>query len=85
VTEGVSRSITNFPHAEYRNVNLSRAAKLIAGTLLRGTRYSREANCEESSGTSGSSIDVFRFFRDRILARCSVRSSSTPTTSPATT
>jgi vancomycin resistance protein YoaR len=35
VTERVSRFTTNFPYAEYRNVNLSRAAKLIDGTLLR--------------------------------------------------
>jgi vancomycin resistance protein YoaR len=35
VTERVSRFTTNFPCAEYRNVNLSRAAKLIDGTLLR--------------------------------------------------
>ena len=35
VTERVSRFTTNFPYAEYRNVNLTRAAKLIDGTLLR--------------------------------------------------
>jgi vancomycin resistance protein YoaR len=35
VTERVSTFTTNFPYAEYRNVNLSRAAELIDGTLLR--------------------------------------------------
>ena len=30
-----------------------------------GTRYSQEANCEEFSGTSGFSVNVFRFFRDK--------------------
>ena len=35
VTERVSRFTTNFPYADYRNVNLTRAAKLIDGTLLR--------------------------------------------------
>ena len=34
VTERVSRFTTNFPYAEYRNVNLTRAANLINGTLL---------------------------------------------------
>jgi vancomycin resistance protein YoaR len=34
VTERVSTFTTNFPYAEYRNVNLPRAAELIDGTLL---------------------------------------------------
>ncbi|ROR92268.1 VanW family protein [Nocardioides aurantiacus] len=34
VREKVSSFTTNFPYAEYRNVNLSRAAELIDGTLL---------------------------------------------------
>jgi vancomycin resistance protein YoaR len=29
-----------------------------------GTRYSQEANCEEFSGTSGFSVNIFRFFHD---------------------
>ena len=35
VTERVSTFTTNFPYAEYRNVNIPRAAELIDGTLLR--------------------------------------------------
>ena len=35
VTERVSTFTTNFPFADYRNVNLPRAAELIDGTLLR--------------------------------------------------
>ncbi len=34
VTEQVSTATTNFPYAEYRNVNLTRAAELVDGTLL---------------------------------------------------
>ena len=34
VVERVSTFTTNFPYAEYRNVNLTRAAELIDGTLL---------------------------------------------------
>ncbi len=34
ITEQVSTFTTNFPYAEYRNVNLGRAAKLIDGTVL---------------------------------------------------
>ena len=35
MTERVSTVTTNFPYAEYRNVNLPRAAELIDGTVLR--------------------------------------------------
>lgn len=35
VTERVGRFTTRFPYAEYRNVNLTRAAQLVDGTLLR--------------------------------------------------
>jgi vancomycin resistance protein YoaR len=35
ITERVSTFTTNFPYAEYRNVNLPRAAELIDGTVLR--------------------------------------------------
>ena len=35
MTERVSTFTTNFPYAEYRNVNIPRAAELIDGTLLR--------------------------------------------------
>jgi vancomycin resistance protein YoaR len=35
ITERVSTFTTNFPYAEYRNVNLPRAAQLIDGTVLR--------------------------------------------------
>jgi vancomycin resistance protein YoaR len=34
ITERVSTFTTNFPYAQYRNVNLTRAAELIDGTLL---------------------------------------------------
>ncbi len=34
VIERVSTFTTNFPYADYRNVNLPRAAELINGTLL---------------------------------------------------
>jgi vancomycin resistance protein YoaR len=35
ITQRVSRFTTDFPYAEYRNINLPRAAELIDGTLLR--------------------------------------------------
>jgi vancomycin resistance protein YoaR len=35
ITERVSTFTTHFPYADYRNVNLSRAAQLIDGTVLR--------------------------------------------------
>jgi vancomycin resistance protein YoaR len=35
IKQRVSTFTTNFPYAEYRNVNLTRAAELVTGTLLR--------------------------------------------------
>src|SRR5699024_11111893 len=35
ITEKVSSFSTQYPHAEYRNVNQSRAAELIDGTVLK--------------------------------------------------
>ncbi len=45
----------------------------------------RSRDCEEFIGVPGFSVDVFRFFRLRNLARCCARRSSTPTTSLVTT
>lgn len=54
VTERVSTFTTNFPYAEYRNVNLSRAAELIDGTLLRpGETFSLNGTVGERTKANG--------------------------------
>jgi vancomycin resistance protein YoaR len=54
VTERVSTFTTNFPYAEYRNVNLARAAELIDGTLLRpGETFSLNGIVGERTAANG--------------------------------
>ncbi len=54
VTERVSTATTNFPYAEYRNVNLPRAAELIDGTLLKpGETFSLNGIVGERTKANG--------------------------------
>lgn len=54
VTERVSTFTTNFPYADYRNVNLSRAAELINGTLLKpGETFSLNGVVGERTKANG--------------------------------
>ncbi len=54
VTERVSRFTTNFPYAEYRNVNLPRAAELIDGTVLEpGETFSLNDTVGERTAENG--------------------------------
>ncbi len=54
VKERVSTFTTNFPFAEYRNVNLTRAAELIDGTLLEpGERFSLNRIVGERTKANG--------------------------------
>jgi vancomycin resistance protein YoaR len=54
VTERVSTFTTNFPYAEYRNVNLPRAAELVDGTLLRpGETFSLNETVGERTKENG--------------------------------
>ena len=54
VKERVSSFTTNFPYAEYRNVNLSRAADLIDGTLLEpGETFSLNDTVGERTAANG--------------------------------
>ncbi|MGA8210215.1 MAG: VanW family protein, partial [Nocardioidaceae bacterium] len=54
VTERVSQFSTRFPHADYRNVNLGRAARLVDGTLLRpGETFSLNDTVGERTAANG--------------------------------
>ncbi len=54
VTEQVSTFTTYFPYAEYRNVNLGRAAELINGTLLKpGETFSLNGTVGERTRANG--------------------------------
>lgn len=54
VAERVSTFTTNFPYAEYRNVNLTRAAELIDGTLLQpGDTFSLNKTVGERTAENG--------------------------------
>ena len=54
VTERVSSFTTNFPYAEYRNINLSRAAELVDGTLLEpGETFSLNDTVGERTRANG--------------------------------
>jgi vancomycin resistance protein YoaR len=54
ITERVSTFTTNFPYADYRNVNLPRAAELIDGTLLRpGQTFSLNGSVGERTKANG--------------------------------
>ena len=54
VTQQVSTFTTSFPYADYRNVNLPRAAQLINGTLLRpGQTFSLNAAVGERTKANG--------------------------------
>jgi vancomycin resistance protein YoaR len=54
VTEKVSSFTTNFPYASYRNVNLTRAASLVNGTLLTpGETFSLNETVGERTAENG--------------------------------
>ena len=54
VTEKVSSFTTNFPYAAYRNVNLSRAASLVNGTVLKpGETFSLNDTVGERTAGNG--------------------------------
>ncbi len=54
VTEKVSAFTTNFPYASYRNVNLSRAASLVNGTILEpGETFSLNDTVGERTAKNG--------------------------------
>ena len=54
ITERVSDFTTNFPYAEYRNVNLGRAAELIDGTILEpGETFSLNDTVGERTAENG--------------------------------
>jgi vancomycin resistance protein YoaR len=54
ITEQVSSFVTYFPYAEYRNINQSRAAELIDGTLLRpGETFSFNETVGERTEANG--------------------------------
>jgi vancomycin resistance protein YoaR len=54
VKERVSAFTTNFPYAEYRNVNLSRAAELLNGTVLEpGETFSLNKTVGERTPANG--------------------------------
>ena len=54
ITERVSTFTTNFPYADYRNVNLPRAAELIDGTVLRpGETFSLNETVGERTKDNG--------------------------------
>ncbi len=50
----MSTFTTNFPHADYRNVNLGRAAELISGTVLKpGETFSLNDTVGERTAENG--------------------------------
>ena len=54
IKERVSTFTTNFPHADYRNVNLGRAAELVDGTLLEpGETFSLNETVGERTAENG--------------------------------
>ncbi len=54
ITEKVSTFTTNFPYADYRNVNLPRAAELVDGTVLRpGETFSLNETVGERTKENG--------------------------------
>ncbi|MCW2837679.1 MAG: VanW family protein [Marmoricola sp.] len=54
ITERVSTFTTNFPYADYRNINLPRAAELINGTVLRpGETFSLNGIVGERTEANG--------------------------------
>jgi vancomycin resistance protein YoaR len=54
VKEPVSSFTTNFPHADYRNTNLGRAAELVNGTLLKpGETFSLNETVGERTAGNG--------------------------------
>jgi vancomycin resistance protein YoaR len=54
INQQVSTFTTNFPYAEYRNQNLSRAAELVNGTLLEpGDTFSLNDTVGERTATNG--------------------------------
>lgn len=54
IKEEVSSFTTNFPHADYRNVNLGRAAELIDGTVLKpGETFSLNDTVGERTAANG--------------------------------
>src|SRR5699024_10160949 len=54
ITEKVSSFSTQYPHAEYRNVNQSRAAELIDGTVLKpGETFSFNDTVGERTKANG--------------------------------
>jgi vancomycin resistance protein YoaR len=54
IKERVSTFTTNFPHADYRNVNLGRAAELVDGTILEpGETFSLNDTVGERTAANG--------------------------------
>ncbi|HEX6247619.1 MAG TPA: VanW family protein [Nocardioidaceae bacterium] len=54
IKEVVSSFTTNFPHAEYRNVNLGRAAEIVNGTVLKpGETFSLNGTVGERTAENG--------------------------------
>jgi vancomycin resistance protein YoaR len=54
ITEKVSEFTTYFPHADYRNTNLGRAAELISGTVLKpGDTFSLNDTVGERTAQNG--------------------------------
>lgn len=70
VTEEVSEFTTYYPHANYRNVNIGRAAELINGTLLKpGETFSLNETVgerTEANGFTAGSIIANGVFRDEL-------------------
>ena len=54
ITEQVSEFTTYFPHAEYRNINIGRAAELVSGTVLKpGDTFSLNGIVGERTRANG--------------------------------
>ncbi|WP_340539903.1 VanW family protein [Nocardioides sp. GXZ039] len=54
IKERVSRQVTHYPHADYRNTNIGRAAELIDGTLLKpGETFSLNDTVGERTAENG--------------------------------
>lgn len=54
ITEKISGFVTQFPYAEYRNINQSRAANIINGTILKpGETFSFNGTVGERTGANG--------------------------------